>query len=331
MIYVVRASFSFVFLSSLLLIQACATVEQGGVDSHAQKSPNVYQFQDSLTSGESGPAMVLVQEGSYMMGDTQGIGRRDEYPIHEVNVNAFALGKYEVTVAEFRKFVRDTNYQTDAERGNGCNVYSSELKHWDWIEGKTWQDPNFTQQDNHPVVCVSWNDAIAYVNWLSEKTGERYRLPTEAEWEFAARAGSSANFTWGNEGTCKQANCCNTGTTWLSKQTQTVGIYNSNAFGLHDVHGNVWEWTGSVYTTRYIGKELELTDRDNNSSRRAARGGSWHNLVKYTRSARRIPYWPQERFSTTGFRVARDVSPAFVQAANEKLLASKTVLSQVSH
>jgi formylglycine-generating enzyme required for sulfatase activity len=281
-------------------------------------------------AGDSGPVMVLVQEGTYMMGDTHGVGRSDEYPLHEVQVDAFALGKYEVTVAEFRRFVRDTKYQTDAEKGNGCNVYSSELKHWEWIEGKTWRDPNFNQQDNHPVVCVSWNDALAYVNWLSDKTGERYRLPTEAEWEYAARAGSSSNYFWGNEGSCDQANCCKTGLTWLQKQTQIVGSYTGNTFGLHDLHGNVWEWTGSVYTNTYIGKELELTDKENSSSRRSVRGGSWHNLIEYTRSARRMPYWPQERYSTTGFRVVRDVSPAFVQAATEKLSASKSMISQAT-
>ena len=323
-----QTSTVFVFSFSLLAIQACATLDQGG--SKEQKISGVYQFQDSLKLGESAPAMVLVQQGRYTMGDTQGVGRRDEFPLHEVSVDAFALGKYEVTVAEFGQFVSETNYLTDAEKGNGCNVYSSELKNWEWIEGKTWRDPNFSQQGDHPVVCVSWNDAVAYVNWLSDKTGERYRLPTEAEWEYAARAGSSANYAWGNEGSCDQANCCKTGTTWLVKQTQAVGSYTSNAYGLHDAHGNVWEWTGSAYTNSYVGKEQQLAGSEDASSRRAVRGGSWHNLIEYNRSARRMPYWSQERYSTTGFRVARDVSPAFVQAAIEKLSATESMLSQVT-
>ena len=330
--YTIQSSFIYVVLIVLFGVTACAGIPSNPQEDRSTSQPYlVFEFHDTLAPGETAPSMVLIQAGQYAMGDHQGIGRNDEYPVHDVSVNAFALGKYEVTVAEFRRFVKETNYQTEAEKGGGCHVYSSMLQPGgEWKEDNDWQDPHFSQQDNHPVVCVSWNDALAYTKWLSDKTGQRYRLPTEAEWEYAARAGSDTNYFWGNFGSCDQANCCKTGITWMTKQTLAVGTHTDNAFGLHDIHGNVWEWTASAYTNTYTGKEQLSASSDNYSERRTARGGSWLDLIHFTRSSRRIAYWPQERYSSTGFRVARDVSQELVNNATKQLTQKKTTLSQLS-
>jgi hypothetical protein len=149
---------------------------------------------DELSDGSKGPETVVISAGRFQMEDIQGGGDSDEKPVHWVSVNKFAMGRYEVTVKEFRRFVNATRYKTDAEKGKGCRVY--EGGSWDYKKETNWRNPNFSQNDNQPVVCVSWNDAIAYTKWLSEQTGEQYRLPTEAEWEYAARAGTETKYWW---------------------------------------------------------------------------------------------------------------------------------------
>ena len=135
--------------------------------------------------------MVSIPGGTFRMGDLNGGGDDDEKPVHSVTVSAFMLGKYEVTVGQFRRFVEATEYRTDAERNaggkDGCRIYTGDG--WSWTWGRSWRSPGYAIDDKQPVVCVSWNDAQAFIAWLTEQTGESYRLPTEAEWEYAARAG----------------------------------------------------------------------------------------------------------------------------------------------
>ena len=139
--------------------------------------------------------MVNIPAGSFRMGDLSGEGYDWEKPVHSVRVPAFSMGKYEVTVGQFRRFVEATGYRTEAERNTdgtqGCSVHADGATGWELTAGTSWRNPGFSVGDNHPVVCVSWNDAQAFVKWLNSKAGGNFRLPTEAEWEYAVRAGST--------------------------------------------------------------------------------------------------------------------------------------------
>lgn len=142
-------------------------------------------------------AMIFIKGGCYEMGDTFGDGSSEEKPVHTVCVDDFYMGRYEVTVGEFRKFADETGYKTEAEKGDGCFYWTG--KNWEKDKSKSWRNPGFSQTGKHPVVCVSWNDAIEYANWMGKKAGKTYRLPTEAEWEYAARSGGKNNkYSWGN-------------------------------------------------------------------------------------------------------------------------------------
>lgn len=213
----------------------------------------------------AGKDFVSIRTGYFMMGDHEKDPLDFAIPVHKVHVKAFYLARYEVTVAEFRQFVEATGYITDAERErrgggvDGCLPGRPETN---------WRNPGFTQTDRHPVVCVSTSDARAYILWLNKKTGKRYRLPTEAEWEYAARAGSTAKYSFGRRGAdwCLHVNAadqsyknafpnekygyaCDDGHAY----TAPVGSYPANKWGLHDMYGNVWEMTGDCWHDSYKG------------------------------------------------------------------------------
>jgi formylglycine-generating enzyme required for sulfatase activity len=207
---------------------------------------------------------------------------------------------------QFRQFVQMKGYRMDAESENNCN----------------WRNAGFPQIDEHPVVCVSWDDAMAYVGWLSAQTGQHYRLPTEAEWEYVARAGTSTAYYWGDnrsEG-CAYANVADQTAlkqfpkwTVLDCQdgyifTAPVGHYLANAFGLHDMLGNVWEWTCSEYDKDYSGGEQRCVS-DMSQTPRVLRGGSWNFNPQRVRTAARDWLYPQDRRLFGGFRLARTFSP----------------------
>jgi formylglycine-generating enzyme required for sulfatase activity len=262
------------------------------------KSDDSTVFQDRLKDGSLGPKMVMIPSGTFRMGDIQGGGRSNEQPVHSVHVDSFAMGVYEVTVAQFRQFVNATGYQTDAEKKGSCYSYANGRK---WVNGANWRNPGFSQDDTHPVVCVSFHDAKAYTDWLSEQTGHQYRLPTEAEWEYAARAGTITKYWWGNNIGSNRANCnSNCGDSY--QYTAPVGSFAANPFGLYDTVGNTWEWTCSQYESSYSGKEQRCAD---NAGRFVRHGGSWLNDATRTRSAAR--YWndPAGRIDSDGFRLAR--------------------------
>jgi formylglycine-generating enzyme required for sulfatase activity len=252
-------------------------------------------FQDRLKDGSLGPEMVWIPMGTFKMGDIQGGGDDNEQPVHQVSVKKFAMGRYEITVGEFRQFVNATGYQTDAEKEGDC---------YTWVgddSGKNWRHLGFTQNDNHPLVCVSWNDINAYTRWLSEQTEQNYRLPTEAEWEYAARAGTNTKYWWGNKIGANKANC-NSDCKDNFEYTAPVGSFMANAFGLYDTVGNVWEWTCSEYENTYQGKEKRCVS---NAGFFALRGGSWYNNARRTRAADRDRLEPAVRSDNLGARLAR--------------------------
>jgi formylglycine-generating enzyme required for sulfatase activity len=259
-------------------------------------------FRDRLKDDSKGPEMVVIPAGRFRMGDIQGGGENKEKPVHSVSVSRFAMGRYEVTVKEFRRFVNATRYKTDAEKGDGCYVYEGS---WNKRKEVNWRNPNFPQNDNQPVVCVSWNDATAYTEWLSEQTGEQYRLPTEAEWEYAARAGTQTKYWWGNEIGENRANCDNDYCGDNFEYTSPVGYFSENPYGLYDTVGNVWEWVFDSWHKNYTNapNDGKIWAEGADNSYRVLRGGSWYFDSNLTRAAFRYGYYPVFRDSFIGFRV----------------------------
>ena len=220
----------------------------------------------------------------------------------------FQLGQTEVTKGQFNAFVSATHYQTEAETGDGCSSWTGTA--WEKDKKYNWRTVGFTQTDEHPVVCVSWNDAMAYITWLNQKTGKSYRLPTEAEWEYAARAGTKTPFYTGACLSSTQANYdgntpynnCAKGD--YKQHTVTVGSYPANAWGLSDMAGNVWEWTCSAYVANYDGSEKKCDSKNDANASRVLRGGSWYDLGRYVRSAFRDREGADYRNDYLGFRLA---------------------------
>ena len=275
-------------------------------------------FTDKLKNGSAGPTMVKIPAGIFQMGSPENEPERsaDEQQ-HSVTIKRpFAIGKYEVTVAQFRAFVAaNKGYQTEAEKGDGCVG----LKDGSWQQDKafSWRSVGFEQTEDAPVVCVSWNDAQDYTAWLSRVTGKTYRLPTEAEWEYAARAGTEKPFWTGDCISTDQANYdgtidyngCGAKTGVYRKQTLPVDSLAANPWGLHHVAGNVWEWTCSAYADPYDGKETACISKNDAKTwpSRALRGGAWGTQPAGLRSANRLRLRPSNRYVDLGFRHAQDL------------------------
>ena len=283
-------------------------------------------FQDVLASGGRGPEMVVIPPGQFQMGDIYGQGDGNELPLRNVRLDkSFALGKTEITKAQFRQFVRATNYLTDAENSaadrKGCYVYLGEFV-FDWQAGSDWLKPGFKQADDEPVVCVSWNDANEYVGWLNQQTNQHYRLPTEAEWEYAARAASDERYSFGSneKDVCQHGNVADHAMIrklpdWLATDcndghiyTAAVASYQANAFGLFDMHGNVWEWTQDCWHESYGGAPQDGSAWfSGDCDKRVVRGGAWTDSADHVRSANRIRNAIGDRYLNNGFRLARDL------------------------
>ena len=269
------------------------------------------------------PELVVVPSGTYMMGSPESEEGRDEDegPMHRVRIGRpFAVGVKEVTRGEYGRFVSAKGYSG----GDSCRTY--EGGEWKARSGRNWKSPGYGQTDSHPVVCVSHEDAKAYVDWLSEKTGETYRLLSEAEWEYVARGGTGTARYWGESesGQCRYANGGDealkrrdSGWKWKitscddgHARTSPVGRYEANGFGLHDVLGNVWEWTEDCWNGSYRGAPGDgSTWKSGDCDRRVVRGGSWFNTPRFLRSALR--YWLSTgyRSGSRGFRIARTLTP----------------------
>nr|VFJ57649.1 MAG: Formylglycine-generating enzyme, required for sulfatase activity, contains SUMF1/FGE domain [Candidatus Kentron sp. FM]VFJ58833.1 MAG: Formylglycine-generating enzyme, required for sulfatase activity, contains SUMF1/FGE domain [Candidatus Kentron sp. FM]VFK11836.1 MAG: Formylglycine-generating enzyme, required for sulfatase activity, contains SUMF1/FGE domain [Candidatus Kentron sp. FM] len=248
-----------------------------------------FHFYDRLSDGRPGPRMQWIPAGAFLMGsreeETQSEYDSDERPQHRVGFRApFALGTYPVTFAEYDRFCVATDRKKPHDEG--------------WGRGK------------RPVIDVSWQDAQDYCAWLSKQTGHDYYLPSEAQWEYAARAGTRTEYWWGDEIGSNRANCADCGSHWDDRQTAPVGSFAPNPFGLYETTGNVWEWTADCWHDNYRGAPVDGSpwlegNGSRDCSRRVLRGGSWVSVPWRLRSAYRNRSDPDEAGSFFGFRLAR--------------------------
>jgi len=234
-----------------------------------------------LKEGGLGPEMVIVPAGTFWMGakKDEASARGNEFPQHSVTITRpFAIGRYPVTFDEYDRFCESTD--RDKPNDNG------------WGRG------------NRPVIIVSWDDAQAYCAWLAEQTGQAYRLPTEAEWEYAARAGTETAYWWGDDIGVNRTNCADSGSPWSGKQTSPVDSFPANPFGLYDTSGNVWEWVQDRWHDNYQGAPKDGSAWESgDSSYQAYRGGSWYLHTGNVRCAFRYGNHPNYRYNGLGFRL----------------------------
>ena len=234
------------------------------------------------------PVMIVVRAGKFDMGSPESEPDRypSEGPQHEVTIaKPFAVSKFEVTFAEW----------------DACAAAAV------CRQGVT----DKWERKQMPVINVSWDDAKKYVDWLSWLTGKEYRLPTEAEWEYAARAGAATRYSWSDDPGKGNANCDDCGSQWDREQTAPVGSFKPNAFGLYDMHGNVWEWVEDSWHDNYDGAPTDGSAwlRRDDPSYPVVRGGSWRNDPQTVRAAVRARRITGVRFDTLGFRLARTLNP----------------------
>ena len=246
-------------------------------------------FRDALKDGGEGPAMVVLPTGRFRMGSPSGETGRDsdEGPVRMVDISQrIAMGRYEVTFADYDRFVAATSGRQPNDRG--------------WGRG------------SRPVIRVSQADAKAYAAWLSAQTGKTYRLPSESEWEYAARAVTHTRYSWGDEIGDNRANCDGCGSAWDNTQTAPVGRFAANAFGLFDMHGNVYEWVEDCYVDSYAGAPIDGSARSSGCGSdvlAVVRGGSWYTHPRFLRCALRDWSSPSYRFVDFGFRLVQDLNP----------------------
>jgi len=249
-----------------------------------------------------GMKLRLIQPGTFMMGSPASeAGRASDDRQHQVTLpKQYYMGIYPVTVGDFKRFVDKVGYKTEGER-DGKGAYGWTGKEWVQDAKITWRNPGFTQTAQDPVVCVSWNDAESYCQWLSEVEGKSYRLPTESEWEYGCRAGSRTAYCFG-DGEARLSEYA-----WYhgnsGSKTHPVGQKAPNAWGLYDMHGNVWEWCSDWYGD-YLGGTLTDPTGPSTGSCRVSRGGSWGFEAAVCRSASRGRAGPSSRGSDLGFRLA---------------------------
>lgn len=244
-------------------------------------------FSDLLPNGKPGPQLVVVPAGRYLMGDHSGRGNHNERPLVPVEISqAFAIGRYEISFADWQHYAAATRTAMPDNEGWGLS-------------------------EQRPLIHVSWHQALAYSQWLSKVTGQRYRLPSEAEWEYAARAGSDSYYWWGEQldspETQPRAHCRGCATSRLIQhKTERIGQFAANAFGLHDTAGNVWEWTASRFASPFDGSEQRAASLLDHSPR-VVRGGAWNSGPSYLRSSQRDMKQPQHKDYALGFRVLREL------------------------
>jgi formylglycine-generating enzyme required for sulfatase activity len=300
-----------------------------------------------------GMDFVRIPAGSFAMGsdeDPEALARdfpllerrrfeqlTDEAPVHQVRISrAFYMGRHEVTVGQFRRFIEASGYRPESEAdGSGGYGYNAAYDpdssaRGDAFEGRdprySWRNPGFAQGDDHPVVNVTWNDAQALAAWLSRTEGRRYRLPTEAQWEYACRAGSRGRYPHGDDpqALARTANTFDQSAAaywprWRQHAlagndghafTAAVGSHAPNAFGLHDMLGNAWEWVADWHAeTYYADSSGSDPQGPAEGSVRVRRGGSWHTWGLYARCAYRNWNTPQTRYPLVGMRLVREEAP----------------------
>jgi formylglycine-generating enzyme required for sulfatase activity len=305
-----RPGFWALLIVSLALVAGC----------RAGAPRDALEFRDCASC----PVMVVVPPGAFRMGFEGGEEGRPEGPVRDVTIGyRFAIGRFEVTQEQFAIFVRETGHLM---RG-GCQVWQGE---WRYPADADWTNPGYGRvpYDDEPVVCVSWKDAQAFVTWLAGRTGKGYRLPSEAEWEYAARAGAAGDFFWGEASAdglrraCEYANVYDAAGARLNAfnwapfdcddgfaQAAPVGSFRANAFGLNDMVGNVWEWTADCYQAPYPAGPVNgaAAQTAGPCERRVARGGSWITRPSRQRLSFRGRDPEDALYSFFGFRVARDL------------------------
>ena len=265
------------------------------------------------------PEMVVAPAGSFTMGSPTDEPEREswqvgtESPQHEVRIaKPFAVGRFHITRGEWLRFVKATGHKTDG----GCWTWAGSA----WKENKSasWRSPGFDQDDSHPAVCVNWNDAKAYAAWLSKQTGKTYRLLSEAEAEYVARAGTTTPFWWGSSITPEQANYDGSVDPYKGggekgeyrKKTLPVKSFEPNPWGLYQVHGNAWSWVEDCWHDNYSGAPVDGSAwTTGDCGRRVLRGGSWYNYPRNLRAAYRYRNNPDYRNNNNGFRLARTLNP----------------------
>ena len=307
----------------------------------------------SIKDCDTCPEMVVIPAGSFMMGSTEEERTREkvpkppkvpydfakfEQPRHEVTfARRFAIGKYEITRGQYAEFIRETGYPTapkcwawDARSDN-----YAEMAGWRVQEGKSWRDPGFPQTDDHPVVCVDYADVTAYARWLSARTGQTYRLPNEAEWEYVARAGTQTTRSWGNniDDSCKYTNVADETLAAIHPRPQNyadftpfncadghvytapVNSFTANAFGVHHMLGNVAEWIDDCFHMSYEGAPTDGSAWRDGVAKPGGcelgvivRGGGWFSFPWTLRAAHRTRGENLDtRYGATGFRLVREL------------------------
>jgi formylglycine-generating enzyme required for sulfatase activity len=235
------------------------------------------------------PEMVVVGEGQFLMGSPDHAGNDNERPQHRVTIGKrFALGRFPITRREFALFVRATGYRVTTE----------------------WRDPGFDQSDRDPVVEIGWLDAQAYVSWLARLVHQDYRLPSESEWEYAARGGRHTEFWWGDDPSLAPAFANFDGVEDGFRNTAPVDHFTPNGFGLFDMAGNAWQWTADCYNDDYRGAPADGTPwLTGDCGNRVVRGGSWYDPRSALRAANRTGNLVGDHDANVGFRVARALVP----------------------
>ncbi len=323
-------------LAFTLFLPACAS---------RPKQPGPQVIENSL-----GMKFVLLPAGEFMMGNDESpdalaqsypryerqrlLDLADEAPVHPVRITRpFFLGQHEVTLGQFRKFIEASGYTpesiADGTGGYGYNPAYDRAKsqRGDVFEGRdtrySWRNPGFAQDDTHPVLNVTWNDAVAMSRWLSKQEGRTYRLPTEAEWEYACRAGSSSRYPSGNdpESLLQIANTfdADAAKNWPSRQadalkghdgyafTAPVGSFKANALGIYDMLGNAWEWTADWHDEGYYAQSPKTDPQGpQDGTVRVRRGGSWFTWSLYARCSYRNWNLAQTRYTLVGMRLLRE-------------------------
>lgn len=302
-----------------------------------------------VVTNRLGMQMVRVPAGEFLMGNDLPADRMaalfpgmepqrlaelwDEAPVHRVRITrGFYMARHEVTVGQFRRFLEASGHVpqsiADGTGGYGFNPARQAAPTAEAFEGRdprySWAEPGFAQTDDHPVVNVSWNDAQAMAEWLSRIEGRRYRLPTEAEWEYACRAGTRTQFHHGDDpaslarsGNVFDADAAEHWPAWRRFAlphrdghafTAPVGRFEPNAFGLHDLHGNVWEWTADWHDERYYERSpVDDPPGPEDGSVKVRRGGSWHTWPLYARCSYRNWNSTGTRYVLVGIRLVMDV------------------------
>ncbi len=239
-------------------------------------------IKDRLGKGVRGPSMLYIRGGEFAMGWKRPPATADEHPVHRVQVANFAIGRYEVTFDEYDLFARDTGRPLPDDAG--------------WGRGR------------RPVINITWEDANAYARWLTSRSGQRYRLPTEAEWEYAAAGGTRSYYWWGYQLGKGLANCFNCGSPWDAKSTAPVGKLKPNPFGLHNTAGNVMEWVMDCYHGNYQDAPADGTAwLEQDCKERVARGGAYNKPGDALRTSKRGRFVPDTRLPILGVRLVREV------------------------